>query len=119
MGRNTGNQSLSGAANNTSANVRCKALINPVDFIRIWEDGDYVKNEELIMRKGMDCLNQSLNVIEIEVFISTLMKNAYDYTQWRQEYFENAYKNGDGTQLENFLKSAVDNGSHGKSFGLK
>ena len=77
------------------------------------------KNEELIMKKGIDCLTRNLSVIEAEMFISALMRSAYDYTQWRQEYFENAYKNGDGSQLENFLNAAADNDPHGISFGLE
>ena len=43
------------------------------------------------------------------------MKYAYDYTNWRQEYFENAYNDGDGSQLENFINSAASNDPHGES----
>ena len=75
-------------------------------------------SEELIMKKGMDCLTRNLNTIEVEMFISALMKRAYDYTQWRQEYFENAYKDGEGSQLENFLNDAADNDPLGVSFGI-
>ena len=75
------------------------------------------KTEELAMKKGMDCLSENLGVIEIEMFISAIMKSAYDYTQWRQGYFENAYKTGTGSQLENFLKSAANNDPKGVSFG--
>ena len=77
-----------------------------------------LKNEEIIMKKGMDCLAKSLGIIEIEMFISSIMKSAYDYTKWRQEYFENAYKDGDGSQLEQFLNAAANNDPHGESFGL-
>ena len=77
-----------------------------------------LKNEELIMKKGMDCLNKSLGTLEIEIFISAIMKSAYDYTQWRQGYFLSAYKNTEGSQLENFLFSAANNDPKGKSFGL-
>jgi hypothetical protein len=67
----------------------------------------------------MDCLYKNLGVIEIEMFISAIMKSAYDYTQWRQEYFEHAYKDGDASQLENFLDSAANNDPKGVSFGLE
>ena len=77
-----------------------------------------INNEALIMKKGMDCLTRNLGVVEVEMFISTLIRNAYDYTQWRQEYFENAYKDGKGSQLENFLNAAADADPHGVSFGL-
>ena len=59
-----------------------------------------------------------LGVVEVGMFISALIRNAYDYTQWRQEYFENAYKDGEGSQLENFLNAAADNDPYGVSFGI-
>jgi len=78
-----------------------------------------IRHEQIIMKKGMDCLYKNLGVIEIEMFISAIMKSAYDYTKWRQEYFENAYKDGNGSQLENFLNEAANNDPHGMSFGLE
>ena len=78
-----------------------------------------LRNEQLIMKKGMDCLYKNLNVLEIEIFISAIMKSAYDYTQWRREYFDNAYKDGEGSQLENFLNTAAKNDPQGASFGLE
>ena len=77
-----------------------------------------LKTEELVIKKGMDCLYENLGVIEIEMFISAIIKSGYDYTKWRQEYFENAYKNGEGSQLESFLSSAANNDPKGTSFGL-
>jgi hypothetical protein len=78
-----------------------------------------LKNEELVMKKGMDCLSRNLGAVEIEIFISAIMKSAYDYTQWRQEYFENAYKDGNASQLENFLSAAAANDPIGKSYGIQ
>ena len=78
-----------------------------------------LRNEEIVMKKGMDCLYNNLGIIEIEMFISAITKSAYDYTQWRQEYFEDAYKNKGGSQLENFLNTAANNDPHGVSFGLE
>ncbi|MCL2095757.1 MAG: hypothetical protein FWH10_02500 [Oscillospiraceae bacterium] len=75
-------------------------------------------NEQVIIKKGMDCLHKNLGIIEIEMFISAIMKSAYDYTGWRREYFGNAYKDGDKSQLENFLNSAADNDPKSVSFGL-
>ena len=77
-----------------------------------------IVNEQMIMKKGMDCLNKNLGTIEIEIFISTIMKSAYDYTSWRQEYFENTYNDGENTQLVNFLQSAANNDPIGKSVEL-
>ena len=77
-----------------------------------------IRNEEVIMKKGMECLARNLGVVEVEIFISAIVKSAYDYTQWRQEYFENAYKSETGSQLENFLSSAAENDPRGISFGI-
>ena len=77
-----------------------------------------LRNEELAMKKGMDCLYQSLGIVEIEMFISAITKSAYDYTGWRQEYFEDAYKGGEHSQLENFLNTAAKNDPQGTSYGL-
>ena len=77
-----------------------------------------LKSEELVMKKGMACLSKDLGVVEIEIFISAIMKSAYDYTQWRQEYFESAYKNSEASQLENFLNAAANNDPKGISYGL-
>lgn len=77
-----------------------------------------LKNEEIVMKKGMDCLSRNLGTVEIEIFISAIMKSAYDYTQWRQEYFENAYTNTTDSQLENFLNAAANNDPKGVSYGL-
>ena len=75
-------------------------------------------NEQTIMKKGMECLNNNLNTIEVEIFISTILKSAYDYTKWRQEYFETAYISENRTQLQNFLDVAANNDPIGKSVGL-
>ena len=77
-----------------------------------------LKNEEIVMKKGIDCLSRNLGTVEIEIFISAIMKSAYDYTQWRQEYFENAYINTTDSQLENFLNAAANNDPKGVSYGL-
>ena len=77
-----------------------------------------LRNEELVMKKGMDCLIRNLGVVEVEMFISAITKSAYDYTKWRQEYFENAYKDGKDSQLENFLNTASQNDNCEISFGL-
>jgi len=76
-------------------------------------------NEQIIIKKGMDCLYKNLGAIEIERFISAIVKSAYDYTQWRQEYFEGAYKDGKDSQLKNFLDSAANNDPKGISVGLR
>ena len=43
-----------------------------------------------IMDRGMNCLLQNLGTIETEKFIAVLIREKFDYTKWRREYFGNA-----------------------------
>jgi hypothetical protein len=53
------------------------------------------------MEKGANVLLKHLGVLETEQFISTLLKDPFDYTDWSREYFS-AY------DPEQFLKDAVE-----------
>ena len=41
-----------------------------------------------IIERGMRCLFDHLGPIETEKFISTILSERFDYTQWRIEAFE-------------------------------
>ena len=41
-----------------------------------------------IMIRGMECLIESLGVIEAEHFISTVIREKFDYTVWQRQYFD-------------------------------
>ena len=53
-----------------------------------------------IMEKGMTCLLENLGTVETERFISVIIRERFDYTKWRKEYF------GDASVEE--LNSAAD-----------
>jgi hypothetical protein len=76
-------------------------------------------NESIAMKRGLDCLNKNFETLEVEMIISAIIKSAYDYTNWRQGYFANAYLDDDGSQLKNFLDSAAAHDPYGVSFGIK
>ena len=38
-----------------------------------------------IMNKGMNYLLEKLGVLETEIFISTLLREPFDYTKWRRD----------------------------------
>jgi hypothetical protein len=80
--------------------------------------GTAMRNEQVIMSEGMNYLTEKLGIVEAEFFVFNLKNDTFDYTQWHQEHFEKAYKDGNGTQLGNFLDSAVHNFPN-KSFGLE
>ena len=48
-----------------------------------------MRNTATIKKEGMDCLVKSLGVLETEIFISSLLRESFDYTEWQREYFNN------------------------------
>lgn len=43
-----------------------------------------------IMERGISCLLEKLGTIETERFIATIIRERFDYTKWRREYFGEA-----------------------------
>lgn len=41
-----------------------------------------------VMSKGMKCLTDHMGAIEAELFISTILREKFDYTKWQREYFD-------------------------------
>jgi hypothetical protein len=39
------------------------------------------------MDEGITVLLKTLGVLDTELFISTLLKESFDYTEWRREHF--------------------------------
>ena len=46
-----------------------------------------VSNME-IMNSGITCLLEKLGVVETEQFISTIIREKFDYTKWQQQRFD-------------------------------
>ena len=40
-----------------------------------------------VIDRGIKCLSDNLGEKETEIFISTLLKERFDYTEWRKRYF--------------------------------
>jgi hypothetical protein len=59
-----------------------------------------MRNKEVIIEEGMECLLNNLGVLETEIFISYLLRERFDYTEWQKEYFKDI-------QLEDFIEEAV------------
>ena len=55
----------------------------------------------VIMEKGTNALLETLGVMGTEQFISALLKEPFDYTEWSREYFSNY-------DSERFLNEAVE-----------
>ena len=41
-----------------------------------------------IMRRGMECLTKQMGIVEAEQFISVIIREKFDYTNWQREYFD-------------------------------
>ena len=46
-----------------------------------------MNNTAAVMDKGMGVLLKHLGVLETEQFISTLLRERFDYTEWRREHY--------------------------------
>ena len=42
-----------------------------------------------VMNRGMSCLLEKLGAVETEQFISTIIREKFDYTKWQQQKFDN------------------------------
>ena len=58
-------------------------------------------NTATIMERGANALLETLGVLGTEQFISTLLKEPFDYTEWSREYFANY-------DPDKFLKDAIE-----------
>jgi hypothetical protein len=48
---------------------------------------DKMGNTAVVMEKGINVLLKNLGVLDTELFISTLLKEPFDYTEWSREYY--------------------------------
>ena len=58
-----------------------------------------MRSTTVIKKEGMDCLVKTLGILETEVFISSLLRESFNYTEWQREYFAN-------WTLDDFLNEA-------------
>jgi hypothetical protein len=60
-----------------------------------------MRSTTVIRKEAMDCLLETFGVLETEVFISSLLRDHFNYTEWQKEYFSKY-------SLDDFLKKAAD-----------
>ena len=49
-----------------------------------------MSNTAVVMEKGINVLLKTLGVLDTELFISTLLKEPFDYTEWSREHYADA-----------------------------
>lgn len=42
-------------------------------------------NEAILLDNGLKCLSEKLGLVEAERFIALIIKEPFDYTQWRKD----------------------------------
>lgn len=66
-----------------------------------------------LMNRGMRCLVEKLGTVEAEMFIATILRERFDYTQWQHEHFADV-------ELETFNAAAAHwEKEQGEALGLK
>ena len=48
-----------------------------------------MSNTAVVMEKGINVLLKNLGVLDTELFISTLLKEPFDYTEWSRKQYAN------------------------------
>lgn len=43
-------------------------------------------NSMALLDKGMRCLNNELGILDTERFVALLLREPFDYTEWRKEH---------------------------------
>jgi len=49
-----------------------------------------MRSTAAVMEEGITVLINNLGVLDTELFISTLLKETFDYTEWRSKHFADA-----------------------------
>ena len=47
-----------------------------------------MRSTSVIMSDAMNCLIENLGIVETEIFISNIIKEPFDYTEWQREHFD-------------------------------
>ncbi|MDR3244601.1 MAG: hypothetical protein LBT79_07610 [Elusimicrobiota bacterium] len=47
-----------------------------------------MRDTAVIMKEGIECLLERMGSFETEIFISNILKEPFNYTQWQKKYFE-------------------------------
>ena len=59
-----------------------------IGFGRHIHYGAKMNTDSQILVKGMESLIKSLGIVESEKFISLILRESSDYTQWRKDLFK-------------------------------
>ena len=69
-------------------------------------------NTSEIKKRGMECLIEHLGIVDAETFISIMLRERFDYTEWQKEYYDAM---PEGVFLQNALRYSKDHPFDGKA----
>lgn len=62
-------------------------------------------SEEEITAIGVDCLTERLGVVGMEYFIKVIKRNTFDYTAWRQAFYDRIDDSKLDSQLRQYCQT--------------
>jgi len=60
-----------------------------------------MNNDTILKNEGMKILAEQLGLVKAERFITLMIREPFDYTEWQRELYKNV-------PLDEFLKNAMD-----------
>ena len=57
--------------------------------------------DTVLKRKGMDILSENLGLVDAERFISLILREPFDYTEWQRELYKDV-------SLDDFYRNVKD-----------
>ena len=57
--------------------------------------------DTVLKRKGMDALSETLGLVDAERFISLILREPFDYTEWQQDLYKDV-------SLDDFYRNVQD-----------
>ena len=58
--------------------------------------------DTVLKRKGMDVLSESLGLVDAERFISLILREPFDYTEWQQNLYKDITLDDFCNNVKNF-----------------
>lgn len=70
-----------------------------------------MRNTSVIMTEAMNCLIEKMGIVETEIFISNIIKEPFDYTEWQRQHFDNISLEDINKQAVQYCKNNKDQGT--------
>ena len=65
--------------------------------------------DTVLKRKGLDVLSEALGLVDAERFISLVLREPFDYTEWQQDLYKNVSLDDLYNNIKNFREKRRQN----------